>query len=224
MSRKNAITLLTLAALSGASIAGSARAGDLNPPPWPRGTPDTTFQAWTFPTPSAPTPADPGFFNPNGVPFMGLTGNPVWQPQFAGFNGVWCLSQPTDSLDFRVPNKFDPLSPKDIWIQVKYWEPVPAVGNLDILVVPDGLAALAVMPFLVTSYPIGPAGSGWNQGVFQVQLPYCPNFEDIVIKSHLPGAVLYIDQVVIDTRCIPTPGSLALFAGAGLIGMRRRRA
>ena len=72
--------------------AATAWADDLNPPPWERGGPGTTWQAWTFPTAASPH-AGPRILNPNGTPMITITdGN--WLPIEDNHVGVWQITQP----------------------------------------------------------------------------------------------------------------------------------
>jgi hypothetical protein len=215
------------------AVVSPALAGDIFPPPWPRdpNDPKKTFQCWTFPTPMIGGLPDPGWYNqhqhqgrgPSGPrPIPGPTGTgPVWVPDFAGRAGVWCIPDGA-MLEFDIPNWYmPPPFQKELWIQIKYFEILPIVDVLYPSVMggtfPD-LSRTAGLPII--DVPIGPTG-GWRQGVWHVVLPFCPDFEVLKLTAP-PMTEVYIDQVCIDTWCVPAPGAAALLA-LGLIGASRRR-
>ncbi len=213
MSKLNRTLSIALAAVAGVS-ASMAVADDLNPPPW-RGQPDTTFQHWTF-GPNSPSGApDPGYNNPNGTPFMNSSdGGSFWEPTVNGRIGVWGVT--SGFLHFRVPNDNEPDAiAKYIWIQVTWAGQVPpgvnGVSSTDHDFVPLGDPQTIAL------------ADGWFHTTFQFSLKECPEWEDIFITNPgVTGAPLYIDQVVIDTICVPAPATGAL-AFVGLVALGRRR-
>jgi hypothetical protein len=216
---------ICLAAIFAAS---PALAGDNIPPPWPRIGPDglplpgVTFQCWTFPTPFHPEPPDPGWWNPHGVPFgpriipADPLNPPIWLEEFGGRFGVWCLN-PGDMLEFDIPNWFmPPPFEKFIWVQIKHLFGPPRVD----VIFPSPVGPLFQPAGPVATVPVGPPGTPWVETAYGAGLPFCPEFETIKITAL---EQMYIDQVCIDTLCIPAPGAAALLAVGGLVAVRRRR-
>lgn len=223
--RRCMVFVCVLAALFAAR---PALAGDNFPPPWPRILPDgtpapnVTYQCWTFPTPFEETPPDQGWWNPHGLPWgpqiipADPNNPPVWLPEFGGRSGVWCLN-PGDMMVFHIPNWFMPPPwEKGIWVQIKHLFEPPQVDVL--YPIPTGLAIAPTAP--LGSIPVGPPGTAWVETAYGTLLPFCPDFEVIKITAE---DELYIDQVCIDTICIPAPGAAALLGLGGLIASRRRR-
>ena len=215
MLSRNTVFALLLAPMLAAILAGPALADDTNPPSW-RGTPDTTFQAWTFPDQNLPHPADPGYFNPNGVPLQDFTlTTPItWLPTAFGRPGVYALG-PGGILHFSLPNDNDPNEDKIIWAQVT-WNTGP--GTEIVSLTPFG------PPDATFSNPENtPMEGGWVHSTFVFNLPVCPAIEFFQIRNNSQDHV-FIDQVVIDTKCVPEPASLvALAVGIGAIVRKRRQ-
>lgn len=200
-------------------ITGAAHAGVIDPP-WQRGGPNTTFQYWQFNTPSInPTQWD----NPNGQPILDphnsvwLLDNPL--SPVPG-TGVWCV-QDGGGLSFFIPN-FNRQDPKEIFISIKYSVPSSGVGVPDVTITGlDGSAGVPCGP----TYTPGPTPiPGVSQIAYGMCMPTCSSFvATIRFPVGIPGSVGYIEQVAIDTRCIPAPGAAGLLALAGLAAGRRRR-
>lgn len=205
-----------LAAISG--TASLALAGDAFPPPW-RGDPGSTFQIWRFQNPTNPFPDE--FHNPYGVPQMELNPGNEWlpgPPELPGYTGgVWCIPA-GGSLSFHIPNVVSTDREKEIYFQIKYFSPgtVPTPSGVDAA----GNQAQTCGPIFTPS-PGGVPGQSYWAG--SLCFPFCAGGETITFSNVNPTQPMYIDQVVIDTRCIPTPASLALLGLAGLVVTRRRR-
>jgi hypothetical protein len=180
-----------------------ALADDLRPPPW-RGLPRTTFQQWEFMDPN-PNPMPDLMMNPYGMPQTGIIGH-AWMQDWDGRMGVWAFS---GDLVTHIPNVPDhPDYTKELWIQLT-WEPQGLRGP-QVLV--DGLPGQ-----LTGSVPVGPAG--WLHSTWVVYLPYNPPMENVLI-----GGDIMVDELVIDTRCVPEPTTLGLLAIGGLCALLRRKA
>jgi hypothetical protein len=204
-------------ALACGGVSTPALAGDLNPPPW-RGQPGTTFQYWQFAsnTDIFPNP----FNNPNGVPSIGTGGVGIsWQPGPAG-TGVWCIN-PGGFLPFIIPNDNEPTMHKELWFQIKYYSPgtEPAVSVTD----PLGAGPWAPGPFVMTPTVISPGPPPLWYSAGSYVRDYCPAFETVTIRNPNPNEPIYIEQFVVDTRCIPAPAGLGVLAAAGVLASHRRR-
>jgi hypothetical protein len=189
---------MTVAVVFGCSMV-SVKADDLYPPPWTRGAPGTTYQAWDFGTSASPVAADT-FYNPYGVPYATITGG-TWSYFYDNHVGVWTLGA-SDSIDLYVPNT--PLNlnnTKEVWTQVTCQ---PDAGPAPVVTVDYGSGSSTVSILQSTQ----PAGTGdWLQSVYLAELSYNPESENVIITE--TGDV---GQVVIDTICVPEPSSLALLA------------
>jgi hypothetical protein len=64
-----------------------------------------------------------------------------------------------------------------------------------------------------------PAGANWWHSTYNLRIYPNPDFEILRID----GTVM-VDQIVIDTICIPEPAALILLAFGGLLLLRRRPA
>lgn len=189
------------------ALSSRVLADDLNPPPWLRYQPGTTFQQWEFLTPSA-NPLPDLVYNPYGMPE--LTAIPgalqTWQAEWDGRQGVWPLS---GTMLVGISN--NPVSNpyKDVWIQLT-WEP-QAVGNR-----PTVWETISDVYGTVVSEQS--VGGNWLLTTYNIHLIPNPNFENVRID----GGIM-VDELVIDTICIPEPGMLALFGLGGLVLFLRRR-
>ncbi len=187
----------------------SAFADDLRPAPW-RGWPGSTWAKWEYLTPD-PNPLPDAGCNPYGCPtttiYPGV--GQVWWAELNGRYGVWPLS---GEIWVDVPNRPETSPYKDIWIQLT-WEP-QAPGNT---------------PFVLTTLPQQVNGTliqqtqlegAWVHSVYKIRLEPNPSWEQILITGGID-----VDELVIDTICIPEPGSIFALAGglAGLLGFVRIR-
>lgn len=211
---------LVAALMIGAS--GSTALGGIVPPPWDPTLPMQTLQAWMFEPgndPFAPTVAN----NPNGAPqfFPPTSGtylpdNPL-TPNNPG-TGVWCLTGNT-TLEFLIPN-YNQQFRKEIFISIKYSVPSAGVG-----VPTAGVTGLSGTPgspsgFTYTPEPVSP---GVSMIHYHQSLPTCESFMvSISFPIGIPGSVGYVEQVVVQTVCVPAPGGAAV-AGLGILAASRRR-
>lgn len=211
--------LLALAAWAHASMI--AYADDTVPPPWQRFQPNTTTQEWSFPDPQLPHPADNNtiYWNPNGVPIQLDTrdqGTGIeWLPGFQNRDGVYAMNPGGSILVFCIPNDPTMREEKHIWAQIT-WAVAPGDQSVDLE--PFGGS---VPPTTVEDGT--DMGDGWKHSTFSYILRPNPELEYYQIRNH-SNSTIYIDQVVIDTQCVPEPASLAgIAAGAAFLAKRRRR-
>lgn len=211
-----------LVSLVGLVIASLAIADDLVPPPWrvpglplP---PTATVQEWTW---------DRGFQNPNdgtadqflneyGIPTVvhpGTAGPYPILPMFEGREKVLCLD-PGRRIEFKIPNvpHAPPTAHKEVWMQITYF--AGSGAPLPVPIAPPGGSA-----GLIGHMPVPPGG--WMHSTFSLTYPDCPPEEVLAITNGTNNPV-YIDQVVIDTICVPEPASMAIL-GAGLVSILARR-
>jgi hypothetical protein len=183
-----------------------ATADDLFPPTW-RGLPGSTWAVWDYLTPN-PNPLPDMGFNPYGTPqtqiYPGV--GQVWWQQLDGRFGVWPLS---GEIWVDIPNRPEPQPWKEIQIQLT-WEP-QAPGNTPFVLttVPEQVNGMLVQQI--------PLDGLWMHSIYTIHLEPNPLWERILITGGIN-----VDQLVIDTICVPEPGALSLLL-VGLLALRRTR-
>ncbi len=193
--------MCTLAASSAAALgvfAEPASGHDLLPPAF-RGQPGTTFQGWEFSTGRLGRPdAECTWQNPHGVPRARRSGPTMYLQQFAGLQGVMCVVNAGDSLRFHVPNVDDPTMFKTIWVQVVFH----SHGGSDIAVsATDSASGAAALPLSSQDLPV-PGHPTWTHRTttfcFLNGCPPAVTVDVTALFDHVD-----IDQVIIDTACVP---------------------
>ncbi|HOX56146.1 MAG TPA: hypothetical protein P5205_04720 [Candidatus Paceibacterota bacterium] len=211
--------ILALGVLTGVAVGfvASAFADDIQPPWW-RGQYSTTSQYWEFLT-SEPGPLQPDGSPPGGQPWLLSTHLTVypdgqWLPSDlfgSGRVGIWPLS---GEMRVTVDNHNPPNEYKWMWVQLTWHdeELKPATGPI--------LSGFNPMydpvPGLIT-VPDEDLGFGWYETTFQWFIHPNPPDEFFVI-----GGNILVDELVIDTWCIPEPSLFAL-AGLGVLLLAWRR-
>lgn len=199
-------------------------ADDTVHPPWERFQPNTTTQEWTFPDANLPHEADHNsiYWNPNGVPFQLDTRNMgsglTWLPTFSGRSGIYAMGPAGPGgpsiLVFYIPNTQIPRPRKDIWAQIT-WQVGPGDPSVDL--VPFGGA------FPPTVIENGTdLGGGWKHSTFSFTVIPNPSEEFFQLRNNSQSTI-YIDQIVLDTQCVPEPGTLLTFGGLSALALIRRR-
>ncbi len=175
-------------------------ADDADPPSW-RGLYNATYQEWDFNSSTNPLPAET-VSNRYGTPLMTITDG-TYLTEYQGRAGVWEYS--SGGMAFDLPNNPDLGPEKWIRIQVTYWDDPGSFNSPSIGSSPAGDGGLVdEIPHL----------DNWKTVVVDFTLTPNPPSETILLGGN--GASVYIDQVVIDTTCVPEPGMLMLLATAGL--------
>ena len=216
----NLLRILLVVFLLGS--AGLAVADDLVPPPWDRAHPRATVQEWDFTTIGNGPILDGEFeYWEYLAPDGDLSDNPhgdavlrVWPGQgqeyyseLDGRFGVWPLS---GTIEVEIPNFPELLDEKRIWIQLT-WEPQAPGNQPTVWETTYGIDATHIG----TDTPLGGL---WVHSIYEIVLPENPPFEIVRIDGGIN-----VDQLVIDTLCIPEPATLALLALGGLLAICRRR-
>lgn len=227
-----------LAAVVMVAMGGEAFGHDLNPPPWwgPDSwtDPSQTFQGWDFLTESPTGFYDPDFgSNLNG--FLPLEHIPVsppnepwlaeldpgvtdpFDPRIAGITDLGIGVVPlSGELIIPINNWPTPNPEKKVWIQVT-WASMgtggtPLVGIEDLQ--PTG-TYLTTPVSVVDTIALTPT---WNYSIYEFSIFPNPEFEIVRIS----GSV-YVDQIVVDTWCVPEPATGAVLAACGLLLLARPR-
>jgi len=205
------------------STVSTVLADDLYPPTW-RGLPGTVtaeWDSWTgfgymmYPDSWNSNPGLP--YPPDSYAYNGTT----LLPEYNGRTNVIELTGDRQ-IDFWLPN-FDNENPyKDVWIQVTYY----AVSGDQYSSV-DAYAYMAEVtePVLITEYSYE---GGWYTDVWNLQIRPNPEWELIYVNFTAgvggtePLYPAYLDQVVIDTICVPEPATICLL-GLGAVSLIRRK-
>jgi len=182
-------------------------------PEW-RGEPGSTYQLWEFGSDDLYIPVPDVNVNPYGASELRVT--PAtghdWLDVYGDEHGIWPLS---GEIDILIPN-LDELRPeKRIWILLK-WQPVDNCFLPTAPLVGISSPGFEGMSMEQTNMDIG---TGWIYSIFDIVIWPNPFEEWITIK----GDIL-VDQLVIDTICIPEPATICLLGLGTLILLKKRRA
>jgi len=216
-----------LCLLAAAALAAPALAEDLQPPWW-RGEISTTSQVWEFDDPAVTmpgTPIRPDGPAPGGQPPLDSTqliwdpGPPPWDQWMERDEGRFGVIGLSGWIDIIVDNH-DPRPENEKWIWVQLtWRPqdqgeVPIFEAID----PQPIQA----PRIVEEIPLdADPVLGWRETTYAWELDWNPPDERFIISG-----TINVDELVIDTWCVPEPTSAAML----LVGLpvaiwwcRRRR-
>ncbi|MBN2376805.1 MAG: PEP-CTERM sorting domain-containing protein [Sedimentisphaerales bacterium] len=217
---------LFLMALSVGWLCGTVSAAISNdtPPAW-RGDNNTTSQAWEFADSSNPAVEETGapWDNPYGSPTASILqsggglvppGDPdtKWMsahPQFGSDQhfGVWRFYG-NDYLELVIPNDPVERTTKEIYLQLTY-----SASAYPIFETTPGFAGIE----LVSDYALDS-----NYDILTLLITIEPNPDSETIELRPNDCTMYIDQIIVDTRCIPEPMSMVLL-GLGAVALIRRR-
>jgi hypothetical protein len=209
MVRKLTIFLFIAAGLTAAS---AALGEDFSAPPW-RGTAGSTYQQWDFST-DVLTPSPDPVANPYGDPLLRVKPIGDWIDVTGNRQGVWPLS---GEIDVYVPNWLEPRPEKEIWVQLT-WQATdvdPFLPNQPVV----GVTSQPLFDSMeMTRTDIVDFIPGWNHSVFKINLYPNPSEEWFTIKGDI-----MVDQLIIDTRCIPEPTTVLFLGIGGAIALARRK-
>ena len=197
-----------------------ALADDLVAPPW-RGDPGSTYQEWDFLTNSDPAAPEVDL-NTYGTASADISLGPLasgywatYPPIVGGRIGVWDIA--TGDITLTIPNTdlTGPATWKEIWVQVTYYQDITTIPVVEVV----GGSFLGGQT--ITSEVIPAWGSYVvTQSMWRIEPN--PTIEEIIISGD-PVFGSMIDQIVVDTICIPEPATLSLLALGGLAVLVRRR-
>ena len=189
---------------------------DLLPPPWrtaPPGQGATTHQVWEFSLGANPTWAniDNNLFGDPLATVVGGLPETYWLDLDRGHQGVWRIEH---YMALDIPNNPVYNDLKEIWLQITY-APVGVIRPPEIASLPDYTAL-----DLIRDIPI-PLDVAYRHATYRLTIEPNPPHEILYLLPRI--CYLYIDEIVVDTRCVPEPASLAFLGLGGLVLLARRR-
>ncbi|MBU0640468.1 MAG: PEP-CTERM sorting domain-containing protein [Planctomycetes bacterium] len=209
-------------ALAIAVVVAPALADDLYQPPWDRYGPTSTYSHWSFDT-DAP---DPGYilpeegYNPFGECYLNIPyalDYDYWMDSFEGRQGVWYID-PYDYIEIINDNDPEPRPLKEVYLQITWWaDPSGFDGDRP---APEFYDTPGGSDFVIDIEE--DLGGGWWYTRYYATIKPNPNWEEIDLWAEGYGWEMYIDQIVLDTICLPEPSALALLGLGGLLILRRR--
>lgn len=228
-------------------ISVPAAADYTNPPGW-QSNPYFTHQVWQFnetgweedpdnpgeylPVPPAqPLAPDGGCNNSYGTPeatwyehaggMFGWSYVIMGQPDISGRTG-FIGGMSGGDITFDVPNQHDDQLVKELWLQYVY---LGDGTNASADITAGGSTANLVQ--IIENEDLGEGGTSgayhWYRRTELWEIVPQPDSETVTIT--LASGVSMVDQVAIDTRCIPEPATMSLLVlgGLGVLVRRKRR-
>ncbi len=196
---------------------------DLAPPGW-RGAECSTKQVWTFETnnPEVEPEIDENSYGPAIATVTLGDFSSGWLDETPGMGtqtGVWDLGI-SGSISLNIPNCSEALEYKEVWLQVTYYEdsliPAPSIDVMGADILPEETQILEVED-------TGLLGGVWklHKSVWRI---YPNPGSEIVAVSSDSSTTAMIDQVVIDTICVPEPMSFGLLLlGSFVLSIKKQR-
>ena len=184
-------------------------------PEW-QGLEGTTYQEWRFDSndnPAVPEVIDNDYGDASASITVGVMGS-GWLDSVGTRTGIWDIDGEGGQIVLDIDNRPLALDYKEIWIQVIYYE---GPTTAPIVSVP-GADFISSQTVLVE--PDEPWAWYLEQTIWRIEPN--PSYEQIILTGN-PDWGSVIDQIVVDTYCIPEPMSIALLSLGSLIVLRKRQ-
>ena len=187
-------------------------------PEW-RGLEGTTYQQWRFDdddNPAVPEVIDNDYGNASASITIGLFGTLEWMddPGLGTQTGIWDIGGDDGSIVLDIDNRPLALDYKEIWVQVTYYESIGGAPDVGVV----GAQFVSSQTALIEED--GALGAWYlEKSIWRIEPN--PSHEQVILTGNPYGSV--IDQIVVDTYCIPEPASMALLALGGLTILRKRQ-
>ncbi len=185
-------------------------------PGW-RGQSQTSYQMWGFETADNPVTANP-INNPFGTAQAVITQGTFasgWidDPGLGTRTGMWDIGTTGGVIDLTIDNCSDSYAVREIWVQVVYFQSLSQPPLIEL----EGGQLVDQQISLVESIDLG----SWMLSFTKWSIA-SDGAEDLIHIASDTSFGSVIDEIHVDTRCIPEPGILLLFsAGIGLIRKMR---
>jgi len=198
----------------------TANAHDLFIPEW-RGFDGTTYQEWTFDTPSLiaePETIINDYGTASAAITVGIMGSGyLADPVLGTQTGIWDIGGVDGQIILDIDNQPLALDYKEIWLQVTYYQAIGGVPTIDV----PGAQFVSSQTTLIEEDMM--PGMGWylDQSIWRIEPN--PSHEQIILTGNPNGSV--VDQIVVDTYCVPEPASMVLLmlGSFAVFGKRRQR-
>jgi hypothetical protein len=199
-----------------------------DPPAWNHSDPTFTHQDWDFTTSANPSPPET-YQNPFGTPTFGITGA-TWFPSAAPFipgstrTGLWAgVGSGSATVTLGIPNQQDLTKDKLVWLQVTIGSTNIDGLQMGVNLLPNAGQTVTVLDERLYAMPSGEQYGYYYEKLWSISPQ--PSFETITAQVNFSGGILAIDEVTVDTICVPEPVTmLGVFLGvSGLAGYIRRR-
>ena len=196
------------------SCSAYATLSDLNPSSWrtsPPGQSTTTMQAWSFDDISNPT-APELVYNSFGTPTLNVSSETYLQ-SYMGHNGIYRYTA-IGEISMYIPNSGnnDPGTWKEIWIQIIYSDPYGVGFEIPIATVPGYDSFARVSSQSLDNY--------YMLDTYSIKIIPNPPGEEIIALTI--QCAMYVDEIVVDTICVPEPATIVLLGLAGLLIRKKR--